>query len=54
MEQLLAQVDILKTEYEKFTQGNKSAGTRARKALQEIKKQAQELRVEIQTQKNAG
>ena len=54
MEQFLEQVDILKAEYEKFTQGNKSAGTRARKALQEIKKLAQELRIEIQARKNEG
>ena len=54
MEKFLAQVEIAKTEYEKFTQGNKSAGTRCRKALQEIKKLAQELRVDIQTKKNEG
>lgn len=52
MEKLLEQVEILKTEYNKFTQGNKSAGTRARKTLMEIKKLAQELRVEIQKKKN--
>jgi|7_EtaG_2_1085326.scaffolds.fasta_scaffold82671_1 hypothetical protein len=31
---------------------NKSAGTRIRKAMQNIKKLAQEVRVEVQTQKN--
>jgi len=29
---------------EKFDRGNKSAGTRIRKAMQDIKKQAQEVR----------
>lgn len=34
-----------------FEKGNKAAGTRARKSLQELKKLAQELRVAIQDQK---
>lgn len=29
---------------DKFTKGNKSAGTRVRKAMQDVKKQAQEVR----------
>ncbi len=37
-----------KREYEKFQRGNKSAGTRARKILQDIKKTCQEIRVSIQ------
>tara|TARA_R100001509_G_scaffold65294_1_gene36032 strand:+ start:23 stop:214 length:192 start_codon:yes stop_codon:yes gene_type:complete len=37
---------------EKFEQGNKSAGTRIRKAMQEIKTMAQEVRVEVQEIKN--
>ncbi|NLO23612.1 MAG: hypothetical protein GX116_04685 [Fibrobacter sp.] len=40
-----------KREYEKFEKGNKSAGTRARKFLQDIKKTAQDLRVAIQDSK---
>ena len=32
--------------------GNKSAGTRVRKAMQNIKDLAQRVRVEVQTQKN--
>ena len=36
----------------KFIQGNNSAGTRVRKAMQKIKTLAQEVRVEVQTQKN--
>ncbi len=48
---LLDEVEILKQEYEKFERGNKSAGTRARKSLQNIKKIAQDLRVSIQDAK---
>ncbi|MBD3314807.1 MAG: histone H1 [Chitinivibrionales bacterium] len=51
LESLLNEVEILKSEYEKFERGNKSAGTRARKSLQSIKKMAQDLRIEIQEQK---
>tara|TARA_Y100000401_G_scaffold2817_1_gene2018 strand:+ start:343 stop:543 length:201 start_codon:yes stop_codon:yes gene_type:complete len=38
---------------EKFVEGNNSAGTRVRKYMQEIKNLAQEVRVEVQNQKNA-
>lgn len=50
MQELIAELepDLVKF-YEK---GNKAAGTRARKALQEIKKAAQEIRLEIQDIKN--
>ena len=48
---LLDEVEVLKQEYDKFERGNKSAGTRARKSLQNIKKIAQDLRVEIQENK---
>ena len=37
----------------KFIEGNNSAGTRVRKAMQTIKKMAQDIRVEVQDQKNA-
>jgi len=53
MDELLKQVDIVKAEYEKFQTGNKSAGTRARVALQKVKTLAQDLRKEIQEKKNA-
>ena len=53
MEELLNELEMLKVEYEKFTRGNKSAGTRARKCLQNIKKQAQKLRIEIQNMKKS-
>jgi len=37
----------------KFVEGNNSAGTRVRKAMQLIKGLAQEIRVEVQAQKNS-
>lgn len=37
-----------------YEKGNKAAGTRARKQLQEIKKVSQEIRLEIQDRKNSG
>ena len=36
----------------KFIEGNNSAGTRVRKAMQTIKSLAQEVRIEVQEQKN--
>ena len=36
----------------KFVEGNNSAGTRVRKAMQLVKSLAQEVRVEVQDQKN--
>jgi hypothetical protein len=41
-------------ETEKFEEGNKTAGTRARKALAEISKLCVERRKEIQAVKNQG
>ena len=37
---------------EKFVEGNNSAGTRVRKYMQSIKSLAQEVRKEVQNQKN--
>lgn len=51
IQSLLDEVEVLKSEYEKFERGNKSAGTRARKSLQNIKKIAQDLRIQIQDTK---
>ena len=52
IEKLEQQLEELKSEYVKFEKGNKSAGTRARKALQDIKATCQDLRVHIQEVKN--
>ena len=38
----------------KFEEGNSSAGTRVRKAMQSIKGLAQEIRIEVQDQKNSA
>ena len=38
----------------KFVEGNNSAGTRIRKAMQSVKNLAQGIRVEVQEQKNAA
>ena len=38
----------------KFINGNNSAGTRVRKAMQEVKHIAQNVRKEVQDQKNRG
>ena len=40
-------------EIEKFVNGNKSAGTRARKSMQIIKETAQNVRKQIQAIKNS-
>jgi DNA polymerase/3'-5' exonuclease PolX len=54
-EQLNSLIADLEPDLEKFYEkGNKAAGTRARKKLQEIKKVAQEVRLEIQDYKNTG
>ena len=37
----------------KFVEGNNSAGTRVRKAMQEVKHLAQNIRIEVQDQKNS-
>lgn len=48
VQQLEQELEAFKREYEKFEKGNKSAGTRARKILQDIKRSCQDLRVSIQ------
>ena len=45
-------VNDCQTDVTKFIDGNNSAGTRVRKTMQEIKKLAQFIRVEVQDQKN--
>ena len=54
VEKMEALVESLKVEVTKFESGNKSAGTRARKICQDIKKDAQDVRIQIQDAKNAG
>ncbi len=46
-------VDEIGEDFEKFyDKGNKAAGTRARKAMQDVKVMAQDIRKEIQEKKN--
>mgnify|MGYP001169530731 FL=1 len=52
--ELEIQVQTYSENYAKFTEGNKAAGTRARKALAEIGKLAKTIRKEIQEAKNAS
>lgn len=55
IEQVKALISELEPDMEKFyDKGNKAAGTRARKTLQELKKLAQEVRLDIQDKKNSG
>lgn len=47
-------VSEFETDYLKFTEkGNKTAGTRARKALQEIRNLSKDIRTEISSTKKA-
>ena len=47
------QINDCKSDVTKFVEGNNSAGTRVRKAMQAVKALAQEVRVEVQDQKNS-
>ena len=51
-ENLQETLSSIQSDVEKFNNGNKSAGTRIRKAMQELKGQAQDLRKEVQEIKN--
>ena len=45
-------INDCQTDVSKFIDGNNSAGTRVRKAMQAVKSLAQEIRLEVQDQKN--
>jgi len=47
-------VNGLENDIQKFNSGNAAAGTRIRKGLQEIKKMAQDMRLEVQEKKNSS
>ena len=53
VEQLKAAMEAFLAEDAKFAAGNNAAGTRARKALQEIAKSVKVRRAEITTEKEA-
>ena len=46
-------VNDCQSDVTKFVDGNNSAGTRVRKAMQVVKRIAQDVRVEVQDQKNS-
>ena len=45
-------INDCQTDVTKFVEGNNSAGTRVRKAMQVVKQLAQDIRLEVQEQKN--
>jgi hypothetical protein len=52
-EELQSFVADLERDFSQFYEkGNKAAGTRIRKAMQDLKQRAQEIRVEVQEKKN--
>ena len=54
LEQLITLLENIRDDHEKFFErGNNAAGTRVRKAMQEAKALAQEVRLEVQEAKNA-
>ena len=53
MQQLEREFIAAAQDTEKFVEGNNSAGTRVRKYMQSIKNLAQEVRKEVQNQKNS-
>ena len=52
IEEMKILLEDLQVDVDKFNNGNASAGTRIRKAMQSLKGQAQDLRKEVQEIKN--
>lgn len=53
-ERLKAVVESVEEDLQKAVGGNKAAGTRVRKAMQDVKNVAQELRKSVLEQRDAG
>ena len=54
LDDLIALLEEARADYDKFYEkGNNAAGTRVRKAMQEVKAAAQEIRVDVQNTKNS-
>jgi len=51
--QMLVNLEKGISDLEKFNDGNKAAGTRVRKNMQDVKNLAQQVRTEVQEMKNA-
>ena len=47
------EINDCQSDVSKFVEGNNSAGTRVRKAMQNVKTLAQQVRVEVQDHKNS-
>jgi len=55
LSEMINLLESVKTDYDKFYgNGNASAGTRVRKAMQQIKTSANDVRVHVQTTKNTA
>ena len=53
LEEMITRLECIRADYAKFYEdGNSAAGTRVRKVMQEIKVDAQDLRLHIQETKN--
>ena len=53
LQQMGNELNSIEVDAEKFVEGNNSAGTRVRKTMQTVKNLAQQVRVEVQNQKNS-
>ena len=54
LSEMINLLESVRTDYDKFYgDGNASAGTRVRKAMQQVKSTAQEVRLHVQTTKNS-
>ena len=55
LNEMINLLEAVKTDYDKFYgNGNASAGTRVRKAMQQIKTSANDVRVHVQATKNTA
>ena len=53
LDEMITLLESVKTDYSKFyDEGNSSAGSRIRKAMQQVKTSAQDVRVHVQATKN--
>ena len=54
LSEMINLLESVQTDYNKFYgQGNASAGTRVRNAMQKVKSTAQEVRIHVQSTKNS-
>ncbi len=54
LDKLAQLVDSVREDYNKAKGGNKAAGTRVRKAMQDVKATAQEIRQEMLSSRESG